>query len=589
MQSSETTGTPPKPDNVDLKHVGVTLRKLLVPELSYIKVVIVYGIAISLLTLAVPVAVQTLINTVANIASLQAIISLSGLLLFTLLISSALSALRTRVMESYERHLYARLTADISLSTLFARHDFFDGRKNPDVAQRYFDIMIFQRNVPSLVIDGFALVLQAIVGITLVSFYHSALFAFNLVLVALIYLIWLIWGRGAKRTAVMLSHAKYNTAKWLTDLTAAHEFFKSSRHIDFAMQRTEEVTAEYVRCHKDHFKYTFAQTVFFLLLYAMASAGLLGVGGWLVTRGELSIGQLVAAELILSAIFFGLSKFTNYLKLFYELYGAADELDLVLSVPQEEHFQQAQHKPEPGDLSFRKVSISRVSKAKGAQQCVLDFCLPQGSKVFALTTEPWLQRAIIHLLKLHQTPLEGHVRLAGQTLEDYKLQDLRQAIAVVDRSLIVECSISDYLRLAAPSASRAQMLDTLESVGLSLVLATLPKGLDTHLSTLGAPLDLAEFLLLKLAAALLSKPSILVMTQHFDNLPKPTLERVLDCAAKQESTVLFFSNNPDFTQFDYCLMLDTFINDPSELTAKAIGVDSFESKKTESNALEGGW
>ena len=63
----------------------------------------------------------------------------------------------------------------------------------------------------------------------------------------------------------------------------------------------------------------------FLLMYAVASAALLGIGGVLVVQGELSIGQLVAAELVMSAVFFGLSRFTQYLKLYYELYGAAEK------------------------------------------------------------------------------------------------------------------------------------------------------------------------------------------------------------------------------------------------------------------------
>ena len=51
--------------------------------------------------------------------------------------------------------------------------------------------------------------------------------------------------------------------------------------------------------------------------------------------GQLSIGQLVAAELIMSAVFFGLSRFSIYLKLYYELYGAADKLGKALNMPQE--------------------------------------------------------------------------------------------------------------------------------------------------------------------------------------------------------------------------------------------------------------
>ena len=228
-------------------------------------------------------------------------------------ISAMLTAFRTKVMELYERHVYARLTSQLSLNTLLAPHSVFEGRRNVTLIHRYFDIMTLQKNIPALVVDGFALLLQLIVGFTLVSFYHPMLFALNLLIIALIYFIWLVWGKGAKATALKLSKAKYDSGKWLSNLTAAHEFFQSTRHLDHAGRSTEEKIATYIDCHRQHFKYTFSQVLAFLSLYALASATLLGLGGWLVIRGELSIGQLVAAELIMSAVFVGLTQFTNQL------------------------------------------------------------------------------------------------------------------------------------------------------------------------------------------------------------------------------------------------------------------------------------
>jgi putative ABC transport system ATP-binding protein len=204
--------------DVDLDRVRQVLGELIAPESGFIKAVIVYGIAISLLTLAVPIAVQTLVNTVANIASTRAVLILAGLLLLTLVLSGALNALRTHVMEIYERRIYARLTSEISLRAILAPHNVFEGRQNSTITQRYFEIMTLQKNVPALLVDGFALLLQLLVGFTLVSFYHPMLFVFNLVIVLGIYLIWRIWGDNAKLTAIQLSSAKYESAKWLSEI-----------------------------------------------------------------------------------------------------------------------------------------------------------------------------------------------------------------------------------------------------------------------------------------------------------------------------------------------------------------------------------
>jgi len=512
--------------------------------------VIVYGIAVSLLTLAVPIAVQTLVNTVANIASTRAILVLAGLLLLTLVLSGALNALRTHVMEVYERRIYARLMSEISLRTILAPHSVFEGRQNSTITQRYFEIMTLQKNIPSLLVDGFALVLQLLVGFTLVSFYHSMLFAFNLVIILGIYLIWRIWGDDAKLTAIKLSAAKYESAKWLNELSSAHEFFKSSRHMDYAGRTTEALIKNYDDSHRHHFRYTFAQNIAFLALYAFASAALLGLGGWLVVRGELSIGQLVAAELIMSAVFFGLSQFTNYLKMYYELYAAADKLGYLLGLPQEKFHDEQDLQPVDGTLECKDLELSHQDVS-----VQFSFTLAEGAKAWVTTDRGWVQRRFSKLLKLQESSTQGWLRLGQQAFEEFDVYELRQAIAIIDRSLIVECSIKEYFRMAAPDTSIVDMSAALALVDLERTVMGLPDGLETRLSSLGAPLLPLDLLLLKLAVAIVAQPKIVVLNQDFDNLPSTQHNKVLSAIGDQPFSILYFSRNLKPQYFDATLQL----------------------------------
>ena len=546
-------GNPTTNSEPDLARARRILADLIAPEQGFIRVALVYGVAIALLTLSLPIAVQTLINTVANIASTRAILILSAVLFATLLLSGLLTAMRTKVMELYERHVYARLTSRLSLITLLAPHSVFEGRRNTTLTHRYFDIMTLQKNIPALVVDGFALLLQLVVGFTLVSFYHPMLFALNVLIIGLIYVIWLVWGRGAKATAIKLSQAKYDSAKWLSGLIAAHEFFQSARHLDHAGKSTEEKIAQYVECHRNHFSFTFSQVLSFLALYALASAVLLGLGGWLVIRGELSIGQLVAAELIMSAVFFGLTQFTNYLKLYYELYGAADKLGQILELPQEEI---KEHEdlltPSNGTLQCKDLEISHLSN-----RITLDFTLEAGAKAFIHCDELWVQRSLTKALKNHTLPTSGWIRLGGRELSEYDIYGLRHDIVFVDRSLIVDCSIKDYLRLAAPDASTAMITDVLELVGLSTAIESLPDGIDTLISSMGAPLLPADVLLLKLASAVLAKPKLVVLNQDIDNMPRILRSRLLKTIQQQEFSAIYFTDKPEAGVFDGILHCDS--------------------------------
>ena len=324
---------------------------LMKTERSFIWLALVYGVAVSVLSLATPISVQMLINSVANTALVTPLVTLAGTLLGLLLIAVLLSALRIYAMELFARRFYARQVAEITLRSIHARNPFFEDTKRQDLFNRYFDVVTVQKAVPSLLIGGFTIILQSAVGFAVTAFYHPFFLAFNLIVIGLAFLILLVWTRGAIRSGIAMSHAKYATAGWLENVGASNGFYKSGRHVDYALDRSEGVTAEYIAAKAKHFRYTISQTVAFLLLYALASAGLLALGGWLVIQGELSIGQLVAAELILSAAFFGLGQMGAYLDITYDLIAASEEIGMFYQIEQEETAREGEDAIGHSDLS----------------------------------------------------------------------------------------------------------------------------------------------------------------------------------------------------------------------------------------------
>ena len=514
------------------------LWRLLAPESSFFSVIAVYGIAISLLTLAVPIAVQTLINSIANIGALRGIYTLATTLLLILLSYGALSALRVWMAELYRRRVFARLAGELSYSVIRAPAWFFEGGRNSGLTHRFFDIMTLQKNVPRLLADGFALVLQMAVGFTLVAFYHPSLFLFNVVVVLVVVLIWKLWSRGARRRAVELSREKYAMARWLNDMEVAHEFFKSGRQIDLAADKTRGATDRYLTAHRQLFKFTFSQTISFLILYAAGSSALLGLGGFLVVQGELSIGQLVAAELVMASIFVGLSRFSSYLKDYYELYGAADKIGEALSIP-EEPSSSNQLMPRRGSLRFDGVVLTRNSHG-----CQVDMVLEPGEKVLIRANEAWIQRSVLGTLRGHGQPLAGRISLDGVSLSDLDIDELRHSIQGIDRTPILSCSIREYLILQAPEADAEAMMQALKSVSLDRLVTGFSQGLDTQLAPNGMPLQGAEMLLLKLAGALLAQPAILVLNQLFDQITPAVREDVLRVLSAQDFMVVYFSSLP---------------------------------------------
>jgi putative ABC transport system ATP-binding protein len=533
------------PTRVELRDAIRWLAEIIGPDAGYLRLAAVYGIAISLLSLAMPISVQLLINSVAYTAQPAQLWTLAGLLFTLLFIVAMLSSLRVVVMNLFERRLFARIVAEITIRAVHARDPFFGDARRADLFNRFFDLTVVQKAVPSLLIGGFTIVLQSAVGLVVTSFYHPFFLAFNVVLMLALLIVWLLWSRGSMTSAVALSHAKHDTARWLESVGGSNGFYKSSRHVGFAMSRSEAATANYIAKHKKYFRYSFAQTLAFFMLYAIASAALLALGGSLILAGELTIGQLVGAELILSGVFYGVSQLGWYLDTFYDLVASCEELSLLYGIAQEKLPIPSNHGPRDGAIALRDVRLGETQ---------LNFALAAGERLVTVP-EAGVERTLSLLLKRHVAPDHGLVTVGGSDLGGLNMYLLRSEIIVLDRPTIVEVTIREYLDLAVSDATSASILDAIDAVGLSERIAMLPEGLDTPLASSGWPLTVGEVMELKLANALLACPKVLVLAPVFDVMPPAQLYGVLERLKAAGTTVLVCTSRPGDFALDGWLWL----------------------------------
>ncbi len=308
------------------------------------------------------------------------------------------------------------------------------------------------------------------------------------------------------------------------------------------------MTGRYIQERRQHFRYTFSQHVALLLLYAVASALLLGVGGILVLRAELTIGQLVAAELVLTAVFYGLSRAGYYLQQCYKLFAALEEISLFFDVPLEAmEGTKTLDSTESLVISYRQAAFT-----EGEKETRFNFEIESGKNILISCQSQSLEALLLDTLKYYRKPDKGSILVNDHALEDYDVQHMRGQIIIQDRPTIVECTVEEYLQFASSEKiSATEMNHVLALVELDQKIASLPQGLATSLTVTGLPLSLSETLRLKLALALLSKPKILVLTELFDMISTKRRRRILVRLCDEPSfSVLYVSNRIDVEMFD---------------------------------------
>jgi putative ABC transport system ATP-binding protein len=137
----------------------------------------------------------------------------------------------------------------------------------------------------------------------------------------------------------------------------------------------------------------------------------------------------------------------------------------------------------------------------------------------------------------------GWVMVGGADIAAYGPEGLRSEILVMDRPTLPETTIRQYLS-GGDESCPARIHECLERVGLAERIRRLPSGLDTPLSASGSPLSTGEAVALKLAAALLRPPKLIVLPTLLDLLPPDRAGAALAGFREAGTTVLHVTRRP---------------------------------------------
>lgn len=523
------------------------LRALLVGERRTLWVAVVYSVLIGLLTLVVPVAVQSMVNTLAFGNALQPLVVLTLFVFVALIVSMGMNTARAKVVEIVQRSIFARVATDVTWRLLHVRASAFDRYHGPELVNRFFDTVTVQKSASLLLIDGLSIAMQTAVSMILLALYHPWLLAYDVLLVVAMGIIVVLLGRGAIKTSISESKAKYELEAWLEQLAAKLVTFKSDGGHAYAMHRSHALLEDYLHYRDTHFRIVLRQIVGSFALQALASASLLGIGGWLVIERQLTLGQLVAAEIIVAGMMSSFTKFGKQVEVFYDLCAAIDKLGGLVDLPLERaggHTEPAATGPlavEGRDLTYTMPGDSQPVVAIEAWR------VAAGDRVGITGPSGSGKSTLADLLFGLRTPGHGTLLIGGVDSRAIPLRVLRQRVAVVRSVELFAGSILENVTLGREHVTYEAVTAALRQVGLLDDLLALPDGLTTRLHPQGRPLSHRQACRLMVARAIVDAPGILVLDGILDQLDIDEQARLAAeiFAPSAPWTLLCISERPD--------------------------------------------
>ena len=301
-------------------------------ERRILALIVSYSLAIGLFSLIVPLTVQELVNTFAFAIQPITIVTLAGVMVAGLMFVGAFRALQFYSVEVLERRIFARVA--LGMAQQLPRLQFLGFK--PRYANYFMETVFMQRALSVLLVDLINVIVGGAVGMTILVFYHPYFLLYNALLMAGFTVVFFLMSHGGLKATIDMSHAKYETLHWLQEISFNLLHLKATDSQALLMGRTDELIQSYVETRQTRFGILIRQYLGSVGWQAVAHSGLLATAGWLLSIGQLTLGQLVAAEVVVSGLLLSFDAVVKRMGHIYYFLTGLNELDFIFSLPKDQ-------------------------------------------------------------------------------------------------------------------------------------------------------------------------------------------------------------------------------------------------------------
>ncbi|MGZ5244268.1 MAG: hypothetical protein ACXWW0_10240 [Bacteroidia bacterium] len=480
------------------------LWQILTKEKKDLVYLYLYAIVSGLVSLSLPLGIQAIISL------LSAGIFASSLYIICAIVVGGVAFYG--MLQIFQLEIVERLRQKIFVEGAFRfTHSFINTSESktlemnlPERANRFFDVLTMQKNLPKILIDFTSACLQIFFGIILLTIYHAIFAAVGIVLIG--FLVVSVWYqfRQTLYAGIAVSKKKYAALYWLQQVSRGFLMFKHTGNNMYADENTDVLSTEYIISRNNYFKGMKRHYILLTIFKTAIAAAVLLVGSWLVFEGDMNIAQLVASEIVIVLTLAAAEKLMFTVDAAYDMLIADYKVQDVLELPQENNPQHTYIQPAENTLKLEaKILLSNQT---------LDLQINTGDKICVSGLDDFHISHATKMLLGFYTENYQDLLLNNISYKDLPLSYIRRYISDnVLQDAFVPATIYENIALLKKSTDAGKLSHILSITKLNDWIKSQPQGLNTPLdrNIQEIPAEIRRRIVL--ARILLQTPQLLII------------------------------------------------------------------------------
>ncbi|MEX1382990.1 ABC transporter ATP-binding protein, partial [Lutibacter sp.] len=488
-------------------------KEFIWPRKRIIFIGLVLIMAKSLSSLVLPYASKNLIDDVIPSKDMSALTTLIIIVCGAILIQAITSFSLTRLLSVEAQHLISLLRAKVQRKLLTLPISFFDNNKSGALVSR---VMTDVEGVRNLVGTGLVQLvggsITAIISLVILIKINALMTLFVLVPVA-IFAVVALKAFGYIRP-IFRARGKINAEVTgrLTETLNGVRVIKGFNAEEQENKSFEKGVEQLFLNVKKSLTATALMTSSSTFLLGLASAGIMGIGGYFIMNNTMTYGEFVSFTLFLGFLIAPIVQMSNIGSQLTEAMAGLDRTEELMNMTEEDNPEvrtEVLDKIE-GDILFENVSFS-YEKGKEVLHNI-SFKAPKGSVIALVGSSGSGKSTIASLAASFLNPSNGIISIDGADMSKVNLNSFRSRLGVVlQDDFLYEGTIRENILFPRPNASEEELLEAVKGAYVDEFTNRFDEGLNTVIGERGVKLSGGQRQRISIARAILANPKVIIL------------------------------------------------------------------------------